>query len=50
MAKFVMQYLRHINLYKHTALALLGVLGSIVILKLKMQNGAGTTPDSVVYI
>jgi len=44
MAATIMQYL------KHNVLALLGVFGSIVILTLTMQHGAGMTPDSVVYI
>jgi len=50
MAATIMQYLIHINIYKHIALALLSVFGSIVILTLTMQHGAGMTPDSVVYI
>lgn len=50
MAEIVMRYLKRINIYKHTALALLGIFGSTIILTLTMEHGAGMTPDSVVYI
>jgi hypothetical protein len=50
MAEIVMRYLKHINIYKHIALAFLGIFGSIIILTLTIEHGAGMTPDSVVYI